>query len=395
MVALEDLVQKAVKDGVYAGCAFSATDKSGKLNYAKAFGKTSAADNAQDFKLNTVLQIASMTKLLTTISVLQLVEQGKVGLDDDMNKHIPELVEQGVIQSVDADGKATTAPIKGKLTLRHLLTHSAGSTYDVWSPQIQSVKKARGLPPQGGKVMSERFLFPLVYEPGTSWQYSGSIDWAGQVLERITSQTLEEYMATNLWPALGVKDFAFFPARRPDMQGRQAGMTARDEGSGRVVDFGGPLLNEGSKDCFGGHGGYSTVEEYVKVLASILRNDGKLLKKETVDMMFQPQLSEGSKKALKQTLDTPEIAKMFIGDFPEPEQYNWGLGGILMERDNEGRRKKGTLIWSGLPNCFWFIDREAGVCGVFGTQVIPPGDSKVEETIKAFEFDVNERLAKL
>lgn len=134
MGGLDQLIEKAVQDGVYTGCALSAVDKSGmwrelyirdridlrlgKLSYAKAFGKTGTTSNAGDFKLDTVLQIASMTKLLTTIAVLQLVEKGEVGLDDDVVKHIPELVEQGVLKNAGDDGKPETVPIKGKLTLR-------------------------------------------------------------------------------------------------------------------------------------------------------------------------------------------------------------------------------------------------------------------------------------
>ncbi|KAF4549646.1 Acyltransferase-like protein 2 [Elsinoe fawcettii] len=395
MVALEQLIEKAVKDGVYAGCALASADRSGKLSYAKAFGKTSLSEGAEDFKLDTVLQIASMTKLLTTIAVLQVVEKGQVGLDDDVVKYIPELVEQGVLKDVAEDGKPTTVPIKGKLTLRHLLTHSGGCCYDAWHPTIPKVKKYNGKPAQGGATFEDRMTYPLLYEPGSSWTYSTSIDWAGRVLERITGGTLEEHMRKNMWPQLGVKDFTFFPDQHPDMKQRLAGLTARDDKSGKVVPYPLPFLNDGSKDCFGGHGGYATIEEYIKVLQSILRNDGKLLKKETVDQMFKPQLTPESRAALQQQVGTPEIVSMFIGDFPEPKQYDWGLGGILVEKDNEGRRKQNTLIWSGMPNCFWFIDREAGVCGVFGTQVLPPGDLKVEETIKAFEYDVNERLARL
>ncbi|PSK54322.1 hypothetical protein B9Z65_3441 [Elsinoe australis] len=395
MGGLDQLIEKAVQDGVYTGCALSAVDKSGKLSYAKAFGKTGTTSNAGDFKLDTVLQIASMTKLLTTIAVLQLVEKGEVGLDDDVVKHVPELVEQGVLKNVGDDGKPETVPIKGKLTLRHLLTHSAGCCYDAWNPTIQKVKGYMGKPKQGGATMEERALYPLLYEPGTSWVYSTSIDWAGRVLERITGETLDSYMAKNMWPQLGVKDFTFYPDKHPEMKKRLAELTGRDDKSGRVVNYPLPFLNTGSVDCFGGHGGYSTVEEYIKVLQSILVNDEKLLKKETVEQMFKPQLTQESRAALQQTVNTPEIVKLFIGDFPDSKQYDWGLGGILVEKDNEGRRRKDTLIWSGMPNCFWFIDREAGVCGVFGTQVLPPGDSMVEETIKTFEYDMNERLSKL
>lgn len=216
-------------------------------------------------------------------------------------------------------------------------------------------------------------------------------------------------MRKNMFEPLGIKDITFFPDEHPGMKGRVASLTARGPDNGKVVPYTEPFLNYGSKDCFGGHGGYAAMTEYIKVLHSILSDDEKLLKKETAALMFQPQLTAESKRALNATLHIPEVAGMFVGDLPTTINYDWGLGGILVEGSIDGRRKKGTLIWSGMPNLFWvrdhsivnfdllltlrqFIDREAGLCGVFGTQVLPPGDLKVEEMIKTFEMAMNEKL---
>lgn len=166
MSDFEGYVEKAIKDNVLQGCVAYAQDKSGKLSYAKAFGKQSLDADAKDWQLDTTLQIASMTKLLTSVAVLQVVERGLIGLDDDVAKYVPELPAQGLLKAVDAHGKAMTEPLKNKVTLRLLLTHSAGTIYDFFDPRLSQVKQAKGLPPGGGSTIDERALYPFVYEPG-------------------------------------------------------------------------------------------------------------------------------------------------------------------------------------------------------------------------------------
>lgn len=160
-------------------------------------------------------------------------------------------------------------------------------------------------------------------------------------------------MQKNICNPLGIKGISFWPEQNAEMKTKIAGMSARDPQSGRLVAFNQPFLNTGSTDCFGGHGGYADLTEYIKVLHSILVDDGKLLKPETTARMFQPQLTKGSKASLKQQMGIPEIVGMFVGDFPSNVEYDWGLGGLLVQGSGEGRRKNGTLIWSGMPNLFW------------------------------------------
>jgi hypothetical protein len=99
----------------------------------------------------------------------------------------------------------------------------------------------------------------------------------------------------------------------------------------------------------------------MKILTSLLVNDGKLLRKETADQFFQPQLTAESKAAQKALFQDPEKLKLFIGDFPSDVEYDWGLGGILVQSEGRTRRFKGTMIWSGMPNLFWVISRKTEV----------------------------------
>lgn len=204
-----------------------------------------------------------------------------------------------------------------------------------------------------GETVEEACIQPLIYEPGTSWLYSTSIDWAGKLVERITGQTLEEYMRVNIWRPLDIKDITFWPEQHPDMKSRMASMTIRDERTGKVIHDPVGAMMPGGKDCFGGHGAFASMPDYFKILQSLLLDDEKLLKRSTAAQMFQPQLTKESREAQKRMMAKPEIAQLFVGEFPNHVPLDWGIGGILTREADEGWRGQNTLIWSGLPNLFW------------------------------------------
>lgn len=204
-----------------------------------------------------------------------------------------------------------------------------------------------------GATVEEACIQPLIYEPGTSWLYSTSIDWAGKLVERITGQTLEEHMKENIWKPLGIKDVTFWPENHSDMNDRMASMTIRDEETGKIIhDPLGPRLPRG-KDCFGGHGAFASMPDYFKILQSLLRDDEKILKRSTTAQMFQPQLTIESQEAQKRLMAKPNNTILFVGEFPKHVLLDWGIGGILTREADQGWRGQNTLMWSGLPNLFW------------------------------------------
>ncbi len=226
---------------------------------------------------------------------------------------------------------------------RHLLTHTAGLVYDAGHPHLIKLQAKRGNKPNEGSTVESRFTYPLVFEPGTNWTYSCSIDWAGKLVERLTGQTLEEHMKENLWGPLGITGISFWPYENSELKDKVPALTARSP-DGKLVLNTEPTINTGSKGCFGGHGAYARMGDYIKILHSILANDGKILKPETVEMMFTPQLSPGAKAGLKAFREGP-YAGMMIGENDPKIEADWGLGGILFMQDDDGRRKKGTLNW--------------------------------------------------
>ena len=201
--------------------------------------------------------------------------------------------------------------------------------------------------------MEECSTHPLIYEPGTSWLYSSSLDWAGKLVERVTGLTLEEYMKANIWQPLGIKDMTFWPDQHPEFKSRMAGMAIRDEETGKVIhDLDEPPWPQG-KDCYGGHGASGSMPEYFKILRSLLADDEKLLRRSTTAQMFQPQLTKESREAQRSIMAESELVKQFVGEFPQHIPMDHGLGGILTREADEGWRGQHTMMWSGLPNLFW------------------------------------------
>lgn len=232
------------------------------------------------------------------------------------------------------------------------MTHSAGLSYERLSPKLARYRKQRNEPLGTGPTVPILGSAPLLYEPGTKWMYSTSIDWAGKLIERITGETLEKYMNKNIWQPLGITEITFWPDKNPKLKSRKADMTIRDP-HGKLVHDNGPQLTAGAKDCFGGHGASASMPDYLKILQSILKDDEKLLKKETTAIMFQPQLSTESREAMKKLWSVPAASSMFVGEFPHGIATDWGIGGLLIRDTTEGWRRKDTLVWSGLPNLFW------------------------------------------
>ncbi|KAL2842264.1 beta-lactamase/transpeptidase-like protein [Aspergillus pseudodeflectus] len=387
---LEQAFLNAIEDGTWPGAVVAATNVNGTFHYAKAFGKDTCDSNGKLFEMDSIMAIASMTKLLTTIAALQLVEKKLIGLDDDVTPWVPTLADQEVLDGWDeaAGGRPRTHRRKNKITLRNLLTHSSGAGYDMSNPDLARFTAYMGREVNSGATVDERFGYPLLFEPGIGWEYGTGMDWVGQVIERRTGQTLEVYMQKHIWEPLGIERMSFWPGSIPDADKKRARMSVRDPVSGWPISLEGPVFTEGVTDCFGGQGLYASMEDFLKVLHSILADDGRLLSSQSTAMMFQPQLGEASRESLQRHLRASTPSSLFVGIFDNTLLYDWGLGGMLCMEDAKTGRRKQSLFWSGAPNLFWFINREADLCGVLGTQILPPCDPRVANVIELFESSV-------
>jgi CubicO group peptidase (beta-lactamase class C family) len=285
-----------VKDGS-PGLIFSAIDKSGNTLVEHAAGTLGVDSQDPMDTENTLLWLASCTKLVTAIAVLQLVEQGKIPLDDAgfVNKIMPEIQEKKVY----ADG-VTAADQEQGVTVSMLLSHTAGFAYAFIDPRVPIESGLDGTTGDRNDILNA----PLVNQPGSMWEYGINMDWAGLLLERVTGQTLGDYFAQNIFAPLGISpdNASFFPAKHT--QKHIAHMHQRDTEGGLKVreHLFKAALNQESKEQqdkhyqSGGAGLWSRPKEYVKILA-VLLNDGKspytgktILKKESVDLLWENQI---------------------------------------------------------------------------------------------------------
>jgi CubicO group peptidase (beta-lactamase class C family) len=268
---------------------------------------------------------------------------------------------------------------------RQLLSHSSGAAYP-FTPELLKYQGSKGktVDSPNAPTLNERYDLPLIFEPGTSWAYGPGIDWAGRLVETLSKVTLDEYMQKHIFQPLGITGITFWPEKK-------LGASALERIPELVVRRSdgtyGPntkkTLNTASTDCFGGHGAYAQLGDYIRVQRSLLADDGVLLSSSSVNELFKPQLAADSSEALN--FFRKHLAYSLVGDIVPDIEVSYGLGGMVFMADDVGRRRKGTLSWGGLVNPFWLIDREAGIALTVGFQVLPTGDPGVKEATSLCE----------
>lgn len=239
--------------------------------------------------------------------------------------------------------------------------------------------------------VSRAYRIPLVFDPETSWTYGYGIDWAGLAVERACGMTLEDFMKQHIFGPLGMSDTTFEPAKYPHLLSRLAGMSVRDH-DGKLVPQKQTRVTSpiGGVRHAGGGGLAGTASDYIKVLISILKNDGKLLKQQSVNSMFTPQLRDPRHL---QKMDANPEASGLAGIIPPGAKVNFGLGGILNLEQLPTGRKAYAMQWGGYPNLFWWINPKDGICGCYFSQLVPSGDEASFDMYKKFETAVNSAYA--
>jgi len=277
--------------------------------------------------------------------------------------------------------------------LRHLLTHSAGFGYD-HDERYQRWSASRiALGQEEDMSLIGKISKPLLFEPGTSWEYGYSLEWVGVLVMRLSGMPLEEYMQKNLWHPLGIQHITFHPEKKPFVKKNLVKMSRR---VGNPT-FGLPIQNEkkvewidetifdtSTPDEYGGGGLTGSATDFMKILQSIGSNDGKLLASATIDEMFTPQLTGAAAKTYQHDIGLPYMQDTFASH-KAGTRVNWGLGGMMVLEDEVTGRTSGTLSWSGMPNLLWSIDRNAGLNLLYASNVLPAGDFKSGEVQRWFE----------
>jgi CubicO group peptidase (beta-lactamase class C family) len=378
--AVDSLLKDAVSKGDVPGVVAVATDARGNT-YEGGFGKRVLGQPAE-MTPDTVVWIASMTKAITGAAAMQQVERGKLALDTPARAVIPYLGEVGVLEGFDAAGKPRTRKPTRDITLRHLLTHTAGFSYEIWNGNIVKYQEATGTPGITG-CENKALTTPLVFDPGARWDYGINIDWAGKMVEATSGQTLGQYLKDNLLGPLGMDSTGFFIT--PAMRERLAKIHHRGPDGSLTPDMALELPQQPEFEM-GGGGLYGTAGDYAKFVRMIL-NGGRsdtgtqVLKPETVAQMSKNAMGDLRVGLLKTVMPPLSNDAEF---FPGLDKQ-WGLSFMINNAAAPTGRSPGSLAWAGLANTYFWIDPSRAIGGVYATQVLPFADTRALPLYYAFE----------
>jgi CubicO group peptidase (beta-lactamase class C family) len=373
----QGLRQKSDAKEIPGVVAIAATDK--EVIYQGAFGKRDLAkDDAMT--ADSVFWIASMTKAVTTAGAMQLVEQGKLSLDQPIGKVLPDLAAPQVLEGFDAKGEPKLRPANKPITLRHLMTHTAGFVYNMWNGDMAAYLEKTGIPAIT-TCQNAALKTPIVTDPGTRWEYGTNIDFVGKAVEAASGKRLDAYLRDHMFAPLGMSDTAFKIGEA--QRKRLVGMHARGEdGALASIPF---ELEQEPEFHMGGGGLYATAGDYIKFCQMILNkgkgNGNQVLKPETVATMGQNHI--GDLAMGKMTT----VAPMYSNDvdlYPDIVK-KWGLSFLINTAQTPEGRSAGSLAWAGLANTYYWIDPARNVTGVILMQLLPFADPKCLEAFAGFE----------
>jgi methyl acetate hydrolase len=373
------LRQKSEAKEIPGVVAIAATGK--EVIYQGAFGKRDLGkDDAMT--ADSVFWIASMTKAVTSAGAMQLVEQGKLSLDEPIGKVLPDLASPQVLEGFDAKGEPKLRAAKTPITLRHLMTHSAGFCYSIWNGDMVKYLEKTGLPAIT-TCKNDALKIPLASDPGTRWEYGINIDFIGKAVEAVSGKRLDAYLRDHMFAPLGMSDTGF--KITDGMRKRLVGMHARTPDGLVPIPF---ELEQDPEFHMGGGGLYSTAGDYIKFTQMILNkgrgNGNQLLKPETVALMGQNHM--GELNVTRMVSADPTLSND-VDLYPDMVK-KWGLSFLINTAKTPEGRSAGSLAWAGLANTYYWIDPSRDVTGVILMQLLPFGDAKCLEAFAGFERGV-------
>ena len=363
---VEELLTDDINNNKIPGAVVLVGNEKG-IVYQKAFGVKNPLTN-EKYSTDDIFRIASMTKAITSVAVLKLWEDGRINLDDPIEKYIPEFKDTEILETFnEKDSSYSSKPSTKKITIRQLLTHTSGVGYDFidGNPSIKAIfhKKKQSFMKNGvmcfcdedvtiGEAIRNLAEVPLHHEPGEKFTYSMGLDVLGYMIEIVTGKKLDVFYREEIFDPLDMNDTYFY---LPDSK-KERLVPVQTKKDDDWVIFEDDRFNEnypveGKRKFFaGGCGLSSTVEDYYKFL-SVFLNNGKykgksFIGKQTNDLIFQNQL---------------------------PESFGFGIGlalGIVLEKDlkSGGTGTAGTLLGGGYWNTSCFTDPNDKVIGIIFKQ---------------------------
>lgn len=383
---IDSVLRRSVDNGDVPGVVAVLADDSGPV-YEAAWGER-AAGSGQPMTADSVVWLASMTKAVTTVAAMQLVEQGRLTLDEPLQALVPQLGEIQVLEGFDDGGNARLRPPRAPITLRHLLTHTSGFSYDFFSDTMARYCQQQGIPGVAS-CLDAALGVPLLCDPGTRWEYGIGIDWAGKTVEAVTGQLLGDVLRERIFEPLGMRDTGF--SIRPDMRDRLAKVHGRQPDGSLVATS--MALPDEVEFQMGGGGLYGTAADYLAFAQMIMHGGSyrgaQILQPETVAMMSRNQIGDLDVMPLRSSM----AALTHDADFFPGMPCKWGFGFLINTQPTPEGRAANSLAWAGLANTFYWVDPVQRVCGVFLTQILPFFDERAVGSFRRFEAAAYEALA--
>ena len=379
MASLASLLHAAAAQGHVPGVVAMATDGQRTLCHGTA-GLRQAGGDAPMTE-DSIFWIASLTKAITSVAAMQLVEQGRIGLDQPLGPIVPKLADLQVLDGFGADGQPRLRPARRGVTLHDLLTHTSGFVYEMWNAGLQRYVQVTGKP-GAGSGRNDGLDMPLAFDPGERWEYGIGIDWVGKVVEAVSGQSLGAYFAEHICGPLGMADTQF---GRPD-DARVVTIHHRlPDGGLKVGGSGRPAKPELES---GGGGLFSTAPDYLRFLAMLLRGGDAILRPDTVALMGRNQI--GPLEVTRLPTAMPQMTN--DAEFFPGTSKGWGYGFIINSQPGHAGRAANSLGWAGLANCYYWLDPAHRVAGVLMAQVLPFADPAIMTLFDSFETEVYRQL---
>ncbi len=340
--------------------------------YSGAFGRQDDGRNVP-MAVDTIFRLASMTKPVTSVAVMMLVEEGKISLDEPIAKYLPEFRNETVFETFNpADKTFTKRPAKTQITIRHLLTHTSGLGYAFSSSILAQLL--------GGDPNASSTRYPLLHDPGTKWTYGESTRVLGRLVEQVSKQPLDRFVQARILGPLGMTD-TFYSV--PDSKHDRVATIHRTTDKGLVEDSNPAKIDA---PVYGDGGLHSTAADYVKFMQMFLHGgvaaDGRrLLAAKTIEMMGENQI--GAVRVEQQPTANPLVSRPFpLG----AGRDTFGLGfQITGAHDDPHARSPGSMSWAGIFNTEFWIDPQRKLCGVLLMQYLPFYDESAIDTLVGFE----------
>jgi CubicO group peptidase (beta-lactamase class C family) len=378
--ALDTYLREAVERGDVPGVVGAVTGRDGEL-YSGAFGQGDATAQ-RAMTADAIFRIASMTKPITSVAVMQLIEQGRIALDDPAADHLPDAVPDEVFETFDSAAlRYTSRPAASPVTIRHLLTHTSGLGYPFANETLFALLGAAQPSPSVTR-------YPLLHDPGARWTYGESTRVLGRIVERVSGEPLEAYLQAHIFTPLRMGDTAF----SVPPQKRERVVTAHRRTNGALVE----TANRADRMAAAprGDGGlYSTAADYTRFMRMFLNggagpNGERILSPESIELMGRNHIG-GLFVALQPAANRDRTRPFPLG----VGRDRFGLGFQITGAHDDGRlRSPGSMSWAGIYNTQFWIDPARGIGAVLLMQYLPFYDDVAIEVLTGFEQRIYEQL---